>query len=227
MISESHSDWKRWPARVRRLPPLVEVGELPVVDDCDVRERIGPVRVGVGDVHVRFGRHPRVTDRVGAPELPQPVPVRDRLGVTEVLDDLERAPEGEHLGVAHPLDRIGELLQVAVEPEDERHRARRLLDLLDPGPGGAHARLDLAPLPLHPPFEVGIVLGRLAQLHVHYVRPAPAPAVEREAGRVRPPMLHRLQHAGHVAPDLLLPSAVPVDDPRYPAHGRSPTDVMA
>src|SRR5207342_1076706 len=115
----------------------------------------------------------------------------------------------------------------ALEVEDDRHRARRLLDLLDPGTGGAHARLDLAPLPLHPTFEVGVVLGRLAQLHVHHVRPAVAAAVEREAGRVRPSMLHRLEHAGHVAPDLLLPPTVPIDDPRYPAHGRSPTEVMA
>jgi hypothetical protein len=130
--------------------------------------------VGVGDVDVRLGRHPRVTDRVGARELPQPVPARDRLGVAEVLDDLERAPEGENLGVAHPLDRIGELLQVAVEVEDDRHRARRLLDLLDPGPGGAHARLDLASLPLHPTLEVGVVLGRLAHFTcITYVPPSP------------------------------------------------------
>ena len=76
MISESHSDWKRWPARGQAPPPVVEVGELAVVDDCDVRERIGPVGVGVGDVDVGLGRHPRVTDRVGAREVAQPVLAR-------------------------------------------------------------------------------------------------------------------------------------------------------
>ena len=88
------------------------------------------------------------------------------------------------------------------------------------------AKFDLATLPLHPAFDVGIVLGRLAQLHVHHERPAAA-AVQSKAGGVRAPMLHRLEHPGHVAPDLLLPPTVPIDDPRYPAHGRSPTELMA
>ena len=42
----------------------------------------------------------------------------DGLGVSEVLDDLERAPERENLGVAHVLDVVGELLEVAVKPKE-------------------------------------------------------------------------------------------------------------
>ena len=119
MISESHSDWKRCPA------PLVVVRELAVVHDGDVGEGICPVRMGVGDVDVGLGRHPRVADRVRPHERVELVVGRDRLGVAEVLDDLERAAEREHLGVAHVLDVVGELLEVAVEAEGDRHRVLR------------------------------------------------------------------------------------------------------
>ncbi len=142
----------------------------------------------------------------------------DRLGVAEVLDDLERAPEREHLGVADALDRVGEQLRVAVEAEDDGHRAVGALDLLDLGAGRAHPRLDLVALALHALRELGVVVGRLAQLHVHDVAVGVA-AVEREPGRVRPPVLHRLQHPGHVAADLAVAAAVAVDDPGDPAHG--------
>ena len=46
--------------------PVVEVGQLTVVDDGHVGEWIGPVGVGVGDVDVGLGRHPDVPDRLRA-----------------------------------------------------------------------------------------------------------------------------------------------------------------
>ena len=150
MISESHSDWKRCPERCQPPAPIVEVGQLAVVDDGDVGERVGPVGVGVGDVDVGLGRHPRVADRVGAGVVAEPVLGGDGLGVAEVLDDLERVAEREDLGVAHPLDRVDERLQVAVEAEDDRHRPRRALRSPSiSAPGRAHPRLDLAALALH------------------------------------------------------------------------------
>ena len=38
----------------------------------------------------------------------------DRLGVAEVLDDLERVADREHLGARHVLDEVDQRLQVAV-----------------------------------------------------------------------------------------------------------------
>ena len=155
-------------------------------------------------------------------ELAEPVLVGDGLGVAEVLDDLQRAPEREHLGVPDPLDGVGQRLQVAVEAEDDRHRARRVLDVLDPAPAARMRASTWSRWRLHALLEVGVVVGRLAQLHVHDEAVGVA-AVERVAGRVRAPVLHRLEHRGHVAPHLALATAVAVDDPGDPAHaGRLP-----
>ena len=59
--------------------PLVVVRELPVVHHGDIRERIRPVGVRLGDVNVGLGRHPRVADGVGADELVEAVVVGNRL----------------------------------------------------------------------------------------------------------------------------------------------------
>jgi hypothetical protein len=120
--------------------------------------------------------------------------------------------------VAHPLDGVGEQLQVAVEAEDDGHRAVGALHLLDLGTSGPHPRLDLVALALHALGELGILVGRLAELHVHDEGVA-ATAVERVAGRVGAPVLHCLEHPGHVATDLSFAAPVAVDDSGDPAHG--------
>ena len=67
------------------------------------------------------------------------------LGVAEVLDDLERATEGEHLGLGDVLDEVGEQLQVAVVVERDAERVRRLLlDLVHARAEPLEPRLDLA-----------------------------------------------------------------------------------
>ena len=73
--------------------PVVEVGQLAVVDDRDIGKRVGPVGVGVGDVDVGLGRHPRVADRMGPDVVAEAVFGGDGLGIAEVLDDLQRVPE--------------------------------------------------------------------------------------------------------------------------------------
>ena len=197
--------------------PVVEVGQLAVVDDGDVGERIGPIGVGVGDVDVGLRRHPRVSDRVRADVVGKPVLLRHGLGVAEVLDDLERAAERQHLGVANALDGVRQQLQVAVEAEDDGHRPQRALDLLDLGAERPHPRLDLGTLALHPGRELG-ALTSLVQLYVHDVG-LRMTAVQREAGGVRAAVLHRLEHPRHIAPDGVFVAAVAIDDPGDPAHG--------
>ena len=126
MISESHSDWKRCPARLeagRHFWWLVSWIKL-----CTTaRSANGYAQqgVGAGDIHIGLGRHPHVADRVAADELVQgPVAGAKcpRLGVAEVLDDLACMTHREHLGAVYRLDVVREPLEVAVI--GERHAQR-------------------------------------------------------------------------------------------------------
>ena len=135
--------------------PLVVVGQLAVVHDGDVGERIGPVGVGVGDVDVGLGRHPHVPDPVAADVAVELVGAADGLGVAEVLDDLQRVPQRQHLDAADRLDVVGQRLEVAVVVE--RRRDRVLVDLLDRrtcAPARA-PRLDLAAAAAQPVGDSG------------------------------------------------------------------------
>ena len=217
MISESHSDWNRWPGPLQPPLPLEVVRELAVVHDGDVGERVGPVGVGARDVDVRLGRHAHVADGVGAGEVGQVVLVRHRLGVAQVLHDLERVAQRQHLAAGHVLEVVGELLQVAGIGQ---HRPQRVvglvLDRLDRCAQLAHARLDLGPVALEPfgELEVARVVG-VGQLVPDEDRLRCRPE-EGVAGRVGAAVLHRLEHAGHVTADVL--RAVPIDDSCNSAH---------
>jgi hypothetical protein len=124
------------------------------------------------------GRHPHVPDRVRAGHAVELVLGRDRLGVAEVLDDLQRVPEREHLGAAHVLDPVGERLEVAVVGEVRlegvlasrpRPRARRA--------ERAQAPLDLRLVAPHAVVEVEVARRvRVGQLDAHDpVRPLGGP----------------------------------------------------
>ena len=161
-----------------------------------------------------------MTDRVRAPDLLQVVLAGDLLGITEVLDDLERVPEREHLGALDVLDVVGDRLQAAVVAELDAEGVLGVdVDLVDRRPGLGEARLDLAPVALEPlgEAEVAHVVG-VGQLAPHHdVRRRPV--VERVPGRVRAAVLHGLEHRGHVEPDVVL--AVPVDDSCDSTHRRT------
>ena len=211
MISESHSDWKRWPGALEAALPLEVVRQLPVVHDGDVGERVRPVRVGARDVDVGLGRHPDVTDRVRAGEVVQVVAARHRLRVAEVLDDLERVAEREHLDVGHVLDEVGEPLEVArVLERDAEGVLGLLLELVDPRAERVQAALDLGAMAAQPVLVLEVArrvrVGELVP-HDHEVRRL---AVERVARRVGAAVLHRLEHPGHLDPDRML--TVLVDD---------------
>jgi hypothetical protein len=93
--------------------------------------------MGARDVDVGFGRHPHVADRMRAAEVVELVLGADRVRIAEVLDDLERAADREHLRVGDVFDPVGQILEVAVV--GERHAVRvlgLLLVLADVGPGG-------------------------------------------------------------------------------------------
>ena len=55
--------------------------------------------------------------RVRAVEARQAVTPRDRGGITQILDQLERAAQGQDLGAFHILDIVGEPADIAAELE--------------------------------------------------------------------------------------------------------------
>ena len=193
------------------------------MDDGDVAERIRPVGVRAGDVDVGLGRHPDVTDRMRADEAVEAVLLRNLLGVAEVLDDLERVPERQHLDVRHVLDDVGDRLQLAVVVEGDAVRvAGLLLDLEVPRSERAEPRLDLSLVVLEPLLELEVArVVRVGQRVPHDDRVLYL-AVQRVSGRVRPAMLHRLEHRRHVVPDGVGAPVVAIDDSGDPAHQRAP-----
>ena len=168
MISESHSDWNRWPERSRPPLPLEVVRQLAVVHDGDVLERIGPVGVRARDVDVGLGRHAHVADRMRATEVVELV-----LGANRVRrrgpDDLERAADREHLRVGDVLDPVGQVLRVAVV--GERHAVcvlRLLVVLADVGAGGLQPAKDAALVAFEPLVELEVTRGvRVGQRVAH------------------------------------------------------------
>ena len=137
--------------------PLEVVGQLAVVHDRDVGERVGPVGVGAGDVDVGLGRHAHVADGVRAREDVEVVLLRHRLGVAEVLDDLERVPEREHLGAGHVLDVVDEPLQVAVVLEGDAVGVLGLaVEHVDRGAELPQPRARPRPVALEPVEEVEV-----------------------------------------------------------------------
>jgi hypothetical protein len=165
-----------------------------------------------------------MTDPVRAEVAVEVVLAGDRRGVAEVLDDLERVPKRQHLRVRHRLDVIGQLLELAVVLD--RRRERVLVDVvgvLHDRAGVPDPRQHLTSAPADVVDELQITRRRrLGQVDADDVL-AGWLAIQRVAGRVRTPVLHRLQHRGHVAPDTVRAVAVLVDDPRDPAHGYGST----
>ena len=136
-------------------------------------------------------------------ELREAVLLVDGLGVAEVLDDLERAAEREHLRLGDVLDEVGEQLQVAVVLERDPERVRRLLlDLLDPRAERGEPRLDLDAVPAEPVLEVEVTRRvRVRELVAHDEVAVLGRPVQRVAGRVRAAVLHRLEHPRHLVAD--------------------------
>src|SRR5712691_4484428 len=95
------------------------------------------------------------------------------------------------------------ILRLTFDPVDRR------ADLVQP-------RLDLLTVPVEPLLEVeaSMVVG-IGELEPDHDELALG-TEERVAARVRPAMLHRLQHPSHLGPDVRV--AVPVDDACDAAH---------
>ncbi len=161
-------------------------------------------------------------DRVRALEVVEAVLVGDALGVAEVLDDLERVAEREDLRIGDVLDPIGQILQGAVrEVEGDAVGVLGLgLDVVQPRAEPTEAVDHLALVALEPLLEVEVArrVG-VGERVAHDDAPvAVGGTVQRVARRVRAAVLHGLEHARHVAPDVA--RVVAVDDSRDPAHVR-------
>ena len=121
------------------------------------------------DVDLGLGRHPDVADRVRPGERVEAVLAAHGLGVAEVLDDLERAAEREHLGLGDVLDEVGQELQVALVVERDPERVRRLLlDLVHLRPEAREPGLDLATVQPQPLREAEVARRvRVGELVAH------------------------------------------------------------
>ena len=178
------------------------------------------------------GGHPRVADGVGALEPGEAVLLAHDGGVAEVLDELQRAAEREDLRPFHVLDVVREALEPGpaapvvaytvageAEPVAEGVLGRRVL-VDDLHLHAADARIDLGLALLDLAVDVEALADVLLLRHLeaqHMVGPDRM-AVDGEAGGIRPPVLERLEHRGHLRPDVAARS--PVDQSCYPAHGR-------
>ena len=60
------------------------------------------------DIDVGLGGHAGMADAVRAAKRAKPVLLRDLSGVAQILDQLERRAEGQHLGALDLLDLGGE-----------------------------------------------------------------------------------------------------------------------
>ena len=133
--------------------------------------------------------------------------------------------ERQDLAVRNVLDVVRKRLQLAVVLERHAERVLGLfLDLVDTSVQRLEPALDLAAMPAEPVLELEVTRGvRVGELVTHHDEVARL-TVEGVARRVRPSMLHRLEHLRHVLADRML--AVPVDDPRYSAHRRVPSPLF-
>ena len=171
------------------------------------------------DIDVRLGRHAGMADAVRAAESAKPVLLRDPGGVAEILDQLERAAEGQHLGALDLLDIRGEPPRVAGVAQAIAEGIGRGLGHLD----GLGADLGQQPIDLGLPFpdllaDV-VVLGHvllLGELEAHDIFVGRRRPVDRKARRIGTAMLQAFQHRRHLLADA--GGAVAVDESSNSAH---------
>ena len=87
--------------------------------------------MGRADIDVRLGRHAGVADAVRAAERAEPILLRHLCRVAQILDQLERAAEGQNLGALDLLDLGGEPSRVAGIAQAIAEGVRRGLGRLD------------------------------------------------------------------------------------------------
>jgi hypothetical protein len=175
--------------------------------------------VGGADVDIGLRRHAGVADAVGAFEAPEAVLVRDRRGITQILDQLQRMAEGENLGALDVLDVAHQVLHIAVEREavaEGVFRCQLLVDQLGAllRHPGIHHRLAVADLPMD--FEAAFQVLLLGDLEAHDILVQVRLAVDGKTRRIRPAVLQGLQHRRHFQADVRGPAAV--DDSGNSTH---------
>ena len=207
---------------------LPVVRELAVVDDGDVVEGVGPVGMRRADVHVRFGRHARMPDGVGALEALEPVLGAHRLRIAQVLHQLQGLPEREDLHAFDIFKIVREALEklpLAPRREGEPVPEGVVGGVLHLHHGDIHAAdaalgLRLAFLDLAVDVEALAEILLFGGLEPHDVFGALRHAIDGEAAGIGAAMLERLEHRRHLRSDT--PGGAAMDQPCNTAHvGRS------
>ena len=157
-------------------------------------------------------------DAVGALEVAQLVLLVHRLRVAEVLDDLQRVAQREHLAAVDVLQVVGQRLEVTAVPNGGPEGVATGLGL-DGGQVRAdlgQAGLDLGPIALQLLVHSEATdLVRLSQ-HEPYDDQVVGRAVHGVTGGVGTPVLHGLEHRGQFGADV--GRTVAMDDAGDAAH---------
>ena len=185
----------------------------------DVVIGIGPIRMRRADIDIRLRRHAGMADAVRAPEAAEPVLLRHLGGVAEILDQLERAAEGQHLRALDLLDVRGEPPRVAgIAQAITEGIGRGFGDLDGLGADLGEHPVDLG-LPLPDLLADVVVLGHvllLGELEAHDIFVGRRRPIDGEARGVGTAMLEALQHRRHLLADA--GRAVTVDEAGNSAH---------
>ena len=171
---------------------------------------------------------------MGPGEAAELVLARNRVGVAQILDELEPAPEREDFGALDILDIVGEALVFA----ELVHRPLAEFQLVAEGIFGRHilgddlaahgldALIDLVLAFAHLPLDVE-ALGHfflLGDLEAHYEFARVRHAIDREARGIGPAMLERLEHRGEFPADVS--GSAPMDQSGNPTHCCSSPSVI-
>ena len=187
------------------LAQAVVVRERAVVHEAEVVARRERMRALGRDT--ALGRHTRMSERVRAPEVLEPEGLRELLGQTGLLVDLDDLPRAHHAQVGsvgpHPTLGLG---CVAIDDEHGVTGAHRRLR------AGAEDLAEAVTYGLPPLARLGRVEGQLAGAARRRV------AVDGDAGRVGATARHLDEHRGEMLAELLLEQGGLGEEADDPAH---------
>ena len=166
------------------------------MDDRDVREGPRPERMAVSHVDPTFGRQSRMADAVRTPEMVEPIPLAERAGRSDLLDDLQPVSEAENQdsGVV-AFDRRGQLGHTMLRAQLESEVIILHVGRLNSGHGGK---------PFDRAFGLSPRVIGTAKANPGDEALAPGGTVEGDAGSIGTPRAEDVEHGQNRLPEVPL-----------------------